>query len=92
MEQNDSPQSPTPTAARPCEVGLFVELGRPRAQEIKRLKRGNGALSQQIRLAVDRWREQLGIESAAEVVPVVLLYRHDEPYQVVVVPTAYREQ
>jgi hypothetical protein len=86
MDQNDSAQSLVPSAARPCEVGLFVELGRQRPKAIKLLKRGGGALSRQIRAAVERWREQLGIESSAEVVPVVVLYHHDKPDYVVVRP------
>lgn len=59
------------------EVGLFVELGQPRPTEIKELKRGVGVLSDQIKEAVTRWREELRIGDDMEVVPVVVLYRRD---------------
>ena len=59
------------------EVGLFVELGHPRPTEINELKRGCGALSDQIKEAVTHWREELRIGNDIEVVPVVMLYRRD---------------
>jgi hypothetical protein len=76
------------TTARLPNVGLVVELGPQRRKQIKRLKRGEGALAQQIQGAVDQRREELGIDVDAEIVPVVLLYRHDEPDYVVIVPRA----
>jgi hypothetical protein len=83
MDQSDNARSLAPTLAPFGDVGLFVELGRQRPREIKRLKRGSGALSREIRAAIERWRPELGIESAAEIVPVVVLYRHDAPNYVV---------
>jgi hypothetical protein len=68
------------------DVGLLVELGPQRRKHIERLKQGDGPLTQRIRLAVEQQREQLGIDDAAEIVPVVLLYRYDQPDYVVITP------
>jgi hypothetical protein len=79
MDDSDQPELAGAAAARLCNVGLFIELGTQERTEITRLKEGAGALSQQIKVAIVRWREELGIDAATEVVPVVLLYRHGEP-------------
>jgi hypothetical protein len=85
MNKSAAPQSLLPTAARLPNIGLLIELGRQRRKQIKRLKRGNGALTEQIQAAVNTAREELGIDDEAEIVPVVLLYRHDEPEYTVVI-------
>jgi hypothetical protein len=84
MNKSAAPQSLLPTAARLPNIGLLIELGRQRRKQIKRLKRGTGSLMQQIQVTVDRLREELGINAAAEIVPVVLLYRRDQPDYVVI--------
>jgi hypothetical protein len=85
MNKSADPQSLLPTAARLPKIGLLIELGRQRRKQIKRLKRGNGALTEQIQAAVNTACEELGIDDEAEIVPVVLLYRHDEPEYTVVI-------
>jgi hypothetical protein len=84
MNKSAAPQSLLPTAARLPNIGLLIELGPQRRKQIKRLKRGTGSLTQQIQATVDRSREELGIDAAAEIVPVVLLYRRDQPDYVVI--------
>jgi hypothetical protein len=76
--------------ARTPDLGLLVELGPQRRKEIKRLKRGEGALTRRIVAAVEQQRQQLGIDPAAEIVPVVLLYRQDRPDYVVITPATSR--
>jgi hypothetical protein len=78
MTKSAQPQLSVTTAPRPTDFGLFIELGGQEREEITRLKRGTGALTRQIQAAIDRWREELGIDTGTEVVPVVLLYRHGE--------------
>jgi hypothetical protein len=78
MTESDHAGLPVATVARPSS-GLFLELGRQRRKEISRLKAGTGALTRQLHAAVTRWRGQLDVDAATEVVPVVLLYRRDEP-------------
>jgi hypothetical protein len=85
METGDLPPGTLMTTARLPNTGLLVDLGRQRRKRVNRLKRGEGALAWQIQHAVDRQRQELGISPDAEVVPVVLLYRHDDPDYVVVV-------
>jgi len=68
-----------PTPARLPQTGLFIDLGSQARRRIRRLKGGDGGLARQIQLAVDRARQELGIDAGTEIVPVVLLYRRDEP-------------
>ena len=75
MDKNDQSQLSVTTAAALSDVGLFIELGSQGRKEIARLKEGTGALSRQIKTAIDHWHKELGIDPATEVVPVVLLYR-----------------
>jgi hypothetical protein len=77
MDENDQSQSSTTTAASLPDVGLFVELGSQERKEIARLKEGKGDLARQIKTAVYQWHQELGIDPATAVVPVVLLYRRD---------------
>ena len=81
----DAPPGTLVTTARLPNTGLLVDLGRQRRKRVERLKRGDGALAWQIQQAVDRQRQALGISADAEVVPVVLLYRSDDPDYVVTV-------
>jgi hypothetical protein len=62
------------TTALP-ETGLFIELGPCRHEDLARLKEGTGSRTRRIKAAIWRWREELGIDPAANVVPVVLVYR-----------------
>jgi hypothetical protein len=91
MNKRVSPQSSLPTTARLPNIGLLIELGPQRRKQIKRLKRGKGPVTQQIQTAVDQRREELGIDDAAEIVPVLLLYRHSESDYVVIIPRPRRE-
>jgi hypothetical protein len=77
MDKNDQSQLSTTTAEMVSDVGLFVELGSQGRKEIARLKEGKGDLARQIKTAVYQWHQELGIDPAAAVVPVVLLYRRD---------------
>ena len=76
MENSDRSQS---LATIATDVGMFVHLENGRPNEIECLKEGAGGSMRQIEAAIDRWREQLGIDAAASIVAVVLLYRHCEP-------------
>jgi hypothetical protein len=64
----------------------MLDLGPQRRRDIKQLKRGDGPLALEIETAVHRAREDLGINPAAEIVPVVLLYRRRDAYSVVIIP------
>jgi hypothetical protein len=86
MEQGNYPQPLPEVVARMPDLGLLVEFGPQRRKEIKRLKRGEGPLTRWILAAVERQREQLGIDPAVEIVPVVLLYHQDKPDYVVITP------
>jgi hypothetical protein len=79
MNDSDQPELTGAAAAALSNVGLFIELGTQERQDITRLKEGTGALPQQIKEAIEHWRGELGIDTATEVVPVVLLYRRGEP-------------
>lgn len=79
MDDWNRPGLSLATPAQPADIGLFLELGTQGRKEIARLKRGTGVLTREVQVAIDRWRAQLGIAAAAEVVPVVLLYRRAEP-------------
>ena len=77
MEETDQPELSSASLAQEGDVGLFIELGGQGPAAINRLKRGAGALTQQVHAAVDRWRDELGIDPNTEVVPVVMLYRRN---------------
>jgi len=68
-------------SAAPPESGaaLFVELDAPSLRELERLQAGSGRLMRQITEAVERWRAELDVETAAGVIPVILLYRLKRP-------------
>ena len=74
MDESEHSESCATTAALP-ETGLFIELGPRRHKDLARLKEGTGSSTRRIKAAIWRWREELGIDPAANVVPVVLLYR-----------------
>ena len=80
MEQGDSPQTnlPVPVPAAPQDSGLLLDLGPQARRRIKRLKRGSGRLARQIQAAAIAAQTELGIDPAAEIVPVVILYRSSE--------------
>src|SRR5262245_65180848 len=86
MKPGDFPPPTRDGPARLYDVPLVIELGRLRRKQAKRLKRGEGPLTVQIQAAVDRRRAELGVDNAAEIVPVVLLYRREEPDFVVIAP------
>jgi hypothetical protein len=67
-------------------TGLLIELGPQRRKQIERLKRGNGALTHQIRVAVEQSRQEFGIDKATEIIPVVLIYRRGRADYVIIVP------
>lgn len=78
MDRNDELHSSRLVLTRSTDVGLLIELGRQERSEIKRLKKSDGPLAQYIQSTVDEQRDQLGISSAVEVVPIVFLYRARE--------------
>ena len=77
--KDSKPEFPAPAPTPVPNVGLVVDLGEQRRKEIKRLKRGEGALAEQIQAAVEEARRSLGIDDEVEVVPVVLLYHEPKP-------------
>ena len=78
MDQSDRPPSSRLVVTRSVHIGLLIDLGRQERSDIKLLKRSDGPLALQIQAAVEEQRDQLGIGSAVEVVPVVFLYRARE--------------
>ena len=91
MGDSKPPEPAFEIATRLPNVGLPVDFGRLRRKQIERLKRGESLLTARIQAAVDRQRQELGIDAAAEIVPVVLLYRQSEPDYVVITAKAVRE-
>jgi hypothetical protein len=77
MDESERPDSSVTTAVLP-DVGLFIELGSCGDEKIARLRGGSGSLTRRIKAAIFRWREELGTDPVANVVPVVLLYRRVE--------------
>jgi hypothetical protein len=65
-------------------AGLLIELGPQRRKNIDRLKQGSGTLARQIRGLVDQSRNELGIDDKVEIIPVVLMYRRDDPKYTVI--------
>ena len=90
MEQEKQDHPPPEPVTRTPDQGLLVDLGPQRRKAIERLKRGEGALTQRIRDAVEQHCDQLGVGPGVEIVPVVLLYRLDKPEYVVIRPAASR--
>jgi hypothetical protein len=90
MQHENSALAPLEVVSRMPDLGLLVELGPQRRKDIKRLKRSDGPLTRRIMAAVEQQCEQLGIDPAAEIVPVVLLYRRDKPDYVVITPATAR--
>jgi hypothetical protein len=76
MEETDWTLPSVPVATPLANIGLLVDLGRQRGKQIKRLKRGSGRLARQIQAVAECGREELAIDPAKEIVPVVLLYRY----------------
>jgi hypothetical protein len=77
VDDNDKSQPPSQLPRLP-DAGLFVELGHQGQFDIECFTRGTGGLTQHVRSAIERWGEELGIDcNTGEVVPVVLLYRHN---------------
>jgi len=86
MDENHGPQPRLPVVTTLPDVGLLIDVGRQSHDQIRRLKRGNGQLAQQLQMAVLQSRKQLGLGSAAEIVPVVVLYRCSKPKYLVITP------
>jgi hypothetical protein len=82
MADGDPQRQLLPVVARFPGRGMLLDVGPQTRSQIKRLKRGRGRLTRQIAQAVGEASEELGIDAAAEVVPVVILYRRGEDYQV----------
>jgi hypothetical protein len=76
MDKSDKPQPDSWLAIELPEAGVFVDLGFQRQHEIERFKSGDGVLTQRIRSSILHWGREVGIDRNAEVVPVILLYRH----------------
>src|SRR5262245_32545 len=95
MEPDDPTASPpavvtaaalTSSPTRLPDSGFMLDLGPQRRRDIKQLRRGDGPLAHEIETAVQRARGGLGINPAAEIVPIVLLYRRRDAYSVVIIP------
>ncbi len=84
MEQNHHSEPPSPIATGLPDIGLLVDLGGQNHDRIRRLKRGTGPLALELQTAVLRSRKALGIASATEIVPVVVLYRCAKPDYIVI--------
>lgn len=81
--QDDDHTPSLPVRAASSNVGLLVDLGRPRRKHVKRLKRGFGRLIHPIDATIESARQQFGIDPGKEIVPVVLLYRYSADTEVV---------
>jgi predicted exporter len=73
--ERDEAGVPTAAASQAAVEGLFIDLGERQPEDVALLKEGTGAMTDEIHTAIDRWRKTLGIDTAGDVVPVVLLYR-----------------
>jgi hypothetical protein len=73
-----------PLVTKLTDIGLVVDVGSQSEDRIDQPKQGHGELARQIQAAVARSREGLAVDTAAEIVPVVLLYRCDQPDYVVI--------
>jgi hypothetical protein len=67
-------------------TGLLIDLGPQRRKQIERLKNGVGVLANQIHFAIEHSRERFGIDQAAEIIPVLLLYRRGKDDFAVIAP------
>lgn len=55
---------------------IVVEVGKASRKAVRRLRRGQGRLADEVRRALESVRANLGTEAAGkELVPVVLVYR-----------------
>lgn len=97
MEKGDEPVSlpaqpvreqPAPEQPAPAEAGLLIDVGRQRRKHVNRLMQGEGRLAREVQAALYNAREELGIDSAAEIIPVVLLYRYEKSEYAVIGPQA----
>ena len=86
MEETRLPELAFARAERLSEAGVLVELGDLRRKQVKRFRRGEGPLAAHIQAAVEQQRQELGIDAAAEIVPVILLYRESKADYVVLTP------
>lgn len=75
MEEPDEAGVSTEAVSRAAMEGLFIDLGERGSEDVALLKEGTGAMTDEINAAIDRWRDSLGIDTADDIVPVVLLYR-----------------
>jgi hypothetical protein len=73
-----------PLVTKLPDIGLVIDVGNQSGDRIDQLKQGHGELTRQVQAAVARSREGLAADTAAEIVPVVLLYRCDQPDYVVI--------
>jgi hypothetical protein len=74
MEEREEAKDSTAAASRSAVEGLFIDLGERGPEDVARLKEGTGPMTAEIHAAIDRWRENLGIDTAGDVVPIVILY------------------
>ena len=73
----------SPLVTKLPDIGLVVAVGSQSEERIDQLEQGRRA-GAPIQAAVARSREGLAVDPAAEIVPVVLLYRCDQPDYVVI--------
>lgn len=88
MEEGDAPELSLPPQPALPDTGFLIDVGRQRRKHVNRLKRGEGRLAREVQAALYNAREELGIDPATEIVPVVLLYRCTESDYAVITPQA----
>lgn len=77
MDERDEVGASSAPDSRAAVEGLLIDLGERGAEDVALLKEGAGAMTDEIRAAIDRWRESQAIDIAGDIVPVVLLYRQN---------------
>jgi hypothetical protein len=75
MEDRKEADLPAAAGSPPAVEGLFIDLGAQGPDDVALLKDGTGAMAAEIHAALDRWRDSLAVDTASDIVPVVLLYR-----------------
>lgn len=88
MEESDVPELYLPPQPALPDTGLLIDVGRQRQKHVNRLKRGEGRLTREVQAALYNAREELGIDPATEIVPVVLLYHCTESDYALIGPTS----
>lgn len=88
MDEGDASRPYLPSAPTLPDMGLLIDAGHQRRKHIDRLKWGKGRLAREMQATLYSAGKELGIDSATEIVPVILLYRCTDTDYTVITPQA----